>query len=229
MKKHSVLKWITVMAVIMVSLSGCNSGVDLTKEENDIIANYAAKVVVRATYVDYMYIPVIKDPDENRGDMPQEPVTDSEGNIIIPENDYTPLADYINMPNVKISYKGCVVSREYPVDTEALFVLEADPQRQLVVVEYDITNTGETELVYSTPEDAPVFRLVVNDSTKIRSFKNILLNDFGNMDSFTVAPGETKTAIIVFQVEDDDAASLSKVEVQYGSEHRFISLPTEKR
>ena len=229
MKKQSILKWVITMAAVMISLSGCNSGVSLTKEENDIIANYAAKVVVKTTYVDYTYIPVIREPDYSAEDYPQEPATDPEGNIITVENDYAPLADYVDMENVKISYKGCVVGNEYPVDGDALFVLEADTGRQLVVVEYDITNTGESELVYSTPEEKPVFRLVVGNDMKVRSFKNILLNDFSSMDSFTIAPGETRTAVIVFQVQADRADTLSKVEVQYGTEHQFISLPVEER
>lgn len=215
------------MAVMAVLLTGCSQAVDLTVEEKDIIANYAARVIVRATQRDYTYTPDIQQAVYDPSVYESE--TDENGNVIAIPHDYSELADYLGMEGVMISYKGCSVSKEYPQGEDALFVLNADEGRQLVVVEYEVTNVGDKELVYSTPEDMPVFRLIVNENTKIRSFKNILVNDFSNMNSFIIAPGETKTAIIVFDVDETQTDSMNYIEVQYGAEGKYISLPVEIR
>lgn len=216
-----------LMALTAVFLTGCSQAVDLTLEEKNIIANYAARVIVKTTQRDYTYTPDIQQVVYNPGVYESE--TDENGNVIAAPHDYSELADYLGMENVMISYKGCSVSKEYPQGEDVLFVLDADEGRRLVVVEYEVTNAGDAELVYSTPEDMPIFRLVVDENTKIRSFKNILVNDFSNMNSFTIAPGETKTAIIVFDLDETQADSLSYIEVQYGAEGRYISLPVEIR
>lgn len=65
--------------------TGCSKGIDINNEQNDIIANYAARLVVRTTKVNYLYTPDIKDTQPGSADDGydnEETQTDSQGNTI---------------------------------------------------------------------------------------------------------------------------------------------------
>lgn len=229
MRKFLIYRLAAVTALCSVLMTGCSKRIDITNEQNDIIANYAARLVVKATKVDYLYIPDIKeaqtDADEN-GEETQETQTDAEGNVIAAGHDYSTLSEYLDMNGIEISYKGYVLGTEYPNDDEALFVIEAEPGKQLLAVEYNLTNVTDGDITYSAPEERPVFSLKTG-SKRVMSFRTLLLNDLSNMKDFLIGAGQTKTAVIVFRIDADDVENLSSIEVRYGE--GGSSLPTEKR
>lgn len=227
MKRKSIYRLFAAAAFCTVFMSGCSQGVELTTEQNNIIANYAARVIVKATHVDYTYIPDIKEPVPQETAGPEDTRTPEE---IKNENtkEYNNFAQTLDMGRLVITYKDTVISDEYPVDESALFVLPAEKGHKLVVIEFNLYNPTEESISYSTGDDATIFRLVVDDKTSVRSFKNILTNDFSNMKDFTVGPGESTTAIIVFQVEEDAAAKLNKIKVQYNRNGAYKDLPLDK-
>ena len=61
MKKNSLRSVAVLSAMCAVFATGCSKGIDINNEQNDIIANYAARIVVRTTKVNYLYTPDIKD------------------------------------------------------------------------------------------------------------------------------------------------------------------------
>lgn len=212
--------------LIVLSLTGCSQGVNLTTEQNDMIANYAARVVIRMTEKNYIYVPniVVPEPEE-----PTTPVDTRTPEEIAADNaaKYEELAQTIDMGELVISYKDSVIADEYPLDDDALFVLPAESGYKLVVVEYNLYNPGTEPVSYTTGEEIPLFRLVIDDKTSVRSFKNILTNDFANLKNFTIGPGETTTAIVVFQIEDAQAAKLTDIVVQYNNNGLYKKLPSE--
>ena len=214
MKKYLTRSMAAMSAMCVLLMTGCSKGIDINNEQNEIIANYAARLVVKAAKVDYTYIPDIKEPD-------------ADGNIIAAEHDYSPLSDYLGLDGVEITYKDCIVGDEYPNDDSSLFVVEAEPGKKLVAVEYSLTNNTDSDIVYSIPQDGLVFRLKVNGSKNVMSFKTLLLNDFSNMKNYTIGAGQTNTAVIVFQLDSEDADSLSTVEVRYGAGGSY--LPKEPK
>ena len=186
MKKNSLRSVAVLSAMCAIFATGCSKGIDINNEQNDIIANYAARIVVRTTKVNYLYTPDIKDTQPGQADDGydnEETQTDSQGNTIAVKKDYTLLSDYMKMKGIDITY--------------------------------------------SVSQDTPVFSLKVDSSKSVMSFKTLLLNDFSNMKDFKLAAGETKTAVIVFQIDADDAEALSKIQVRYGN--GGSSLPTEPR
>ena len=225
MRQRSIYSLALSAVLCAVLATGCSKGVDLTTEQNNAIANYAARLIVKTTRVDYTYIPDIKDIDDTV-DADGETETDENGNVIAPIHDYSVLAEYMNMEGIEITYKDCVIGKEYPDDGETLFVIEAEPGNDLVAVEYNLTNITDSDITYSVADESPVFRLRTGSST-VMSFKNLLRNDFSNMKNFTIGAGETVTAVVVFEVDEDDASGIKEVEVLYGS--GGSSLPKEHR
>ena len=55
MKKNSLRSVAVLSAMCAVFATGCSKGIDINNEQNDIIANYAARLVVRTTKVNYLY------------------------------------------------------------------------------------------------------------------------------------------------------------------------------
>ena len=227
MKRKTICRLFAAVAFCAVFMTGCSQGVELTTEQNDIIANYAARLIVRATYVDYTYIPDIKDSVAQDTTEPEDTRPSEE---IAAENEekYEEFAKSFDMGGLVVSYKDTIISDEYPVDENALFVLPAENGNKLVVVEFNMYNPTSESISYTTGDDVPIFRLVLDEKTTIRSFKNILPNDFSNMKDFTIGPGENSTGIIVFQVEENVAAGLNKVKVQYNKNGTYKELPLDK-
>ena len=128
MKKYLTRSMAAMSAMCVLLMTGCSKGIDINNEQNEIIANYAARLVVKAAKVDYTYIPDIKEPDADisNDDIIDETQTDADGNIIAAEHDYSPLSDYLGLDGVEITYKDCIVGDEYPNDDSSLFVVEAN-------------------------------------------------------------------------------------------------------
>ena len=226
MRQRSIYSLAVSALLCTVLATGCSKGIDLTTEQNNAIANYAARLIVKTTRVDYTYIPDIKDVDYTQETDSSETETDENGNVIVPTHDYSVLSEYMNMEGIEIIYKDCVIGKEYPDDGAALFVIEAEPGSTIVAVEYNLTNITDSDITYSVPGDAPVFRLRVGDHT-VKSFKNLLKNDFSNMKNFVIGAGQTVTAVVVFEVGESEAADINSVEVLYGN--GGSSLPKENR
>ncbi len=214
--------------LIVLSLTGCSQSINLTAEQNDMIANYAAKVVLKMTDKDYIYIPNIVIPEPEEPTTPVDTRTPEEIEAAY-KAEYEKLSQVLDMDELEISYKDCVIADEYPLDENALFVLPVEAGKKLVVVEYNLYNPGTEAFVYTTGEEIPLFRLIVDDKTSVRSFKNILSNDFANMKNFTIEPGETVTAIVVFQIEEVQASKLSNIVVQYNNNGLYVKLPSESK
>ena len=225
MRKHSIYSLALSAVLCTVLATGCSKGVELTAEQNNAIANYAARLIVKTTRVDYTYIPDIKDVDDTMN-VDDETETDENGNVIAQTHDYSVLAEYMDMEGIEITYKDCIIGKEYPDDGATLFVVEAEPGNQLVAVEYNFTNITADDITYSISGDEPVFRLKTGSRT-IMSFKNLLKNDLSNLKNFTIGAGQTVTAVVVFEVTEDVAADIKDIEVLYGN--GGSSLPKERR
>lgn len=140
------------------------------------------------------------------------------------------MASVIGMEYVKITYVDSVICDEFPLDEDAYFVLNSEKGKRLVVVTYRIFNASPEDLVYSSPssEEAIPFRIVVDESHKIRSFKNILRNDIGNLHNFTIPTNDSREIIIVFHLTDDEIAMLNDITVQYMMDEKYITLPSKE-
>lgn len=227
MKRKIFYRILSVACFCVAFMTGCSQGVNLTTEQNDIIANYAARLIVRATYVDYTYIPDIKDSFVSDTTEPED-TRPSDEIAVENEEKYEEFVKTYDMGGLIVSYKDTIISNEYPVDENALFVLPAENGHKLVVIEFNMYNPTDKSISYTTGDDVPIFRLVLDEKTTIRSFKNILPNDFSNMKDFTIEPGENSTAIIVFQVGEDAVAKLNRIKVQYSKNGKYTDLPINK-
>ena len=220
---------IGMLCVIVFGLmvTGCTKSIELTTEQNGMIANYIAHTVVKITRRDYTYVPEIKEGsiwDEFETES-SEPETDENGNIV--KHDYSGLEQFLGMDNIEISYKGCTITDEYSNDN--LFYWTADPGKKLIIIEYNLHNFGEEEINYSVPFETVMFKLVLSNDKRIISHENLLKNNIVSMKNFAIKPNEDRTGIIGFMVDENDLQYFINVNLQYGRDNNYFELPTEVR
>lgn len=122
MKKYLTRSMAAMSAMCVLLMTGCSKEIDINNEQNEIIANYAARLVVKAAKVDYTYIPDIRSRMLTYRMMilSMKQQTDADGNIIAAEHDYSPLSDYLGLDGVEITYKDCIVGDELSYEDSSL-------------------------------------------------------------------------------------------------------------
>ena len=269
MKKKSLLGIILISTAL---LSGCASVPELSSEQNDMLANYLANVVVVATHKDFLYEPTIlhdsnieiedvtKQDSENESEEDTTGGSDTASNgtqssdgtgngstgnggngtssntgtgsgnqepAMSEEEMMQEFSEALGMENVRLTYLNNVICDEYPLDETAIFVLPAESNHKLLVVEFEVYNKGPYNLEYSSPEEIIHIRIKINDKTKERSFKNILPQDIANIKNWVIEPGFAKRFVVIFHLTDDEVANLNDVSIQYKIDDEYKTLPSK--
>lgn len=267
MKKQ--LLWI--MAACSVFFTGCTQVIDLTEEEEDIIAEYAAGQLVYQYKIskglielepptepteavtepesstqeettaapdqqEVETIPPIVKREETETTAPEggtteptqatEPANPTEpngstkpnGDIHTSDNigstvGMASLMEALQVKGVELSVLGYTVEDRYPTEAYALSV-EADAGHKLLVVEYDVWNSEDTDAVMEINPDNAIVRATINGTEQINVYKTILKSDLYNMNGVQFAPGEAKVGVLIFRISDEMAENITSVQVK---------------
>lgn len=273
MKKQ--LLWI--MAACSVFFTGCTQVIDLTEEEEDIIAEYAAGQLVYQYKISKGLIelepptepteavtepesptqeettaapdqqevetipPIVKreetettapeggtteptqatepaNPTEPNGSTEPNSPTEPNGDIHTSDNigstvGMASLMEALQVKGVELSVLGYTVEDRYPTEAYALSV-EADAGHKLLVVEYDVWNSEDTDAVMEINPDNAVVKATINGTEQIHIYKTILKSDLYNMNGVQFAPGEAKVGVLIFRISDEMAESITSVQVK---------------
>lgn len=129
---------------------------------------------------------------------------------------YTDIDEFFSMDGVEISYAGYVVCDSYPTDLEEndwQGVARAGAGNKLIAFSYTVTNlTGEDLTVDMAGRRARFNFRIKSDAGDVSksSLATMLLSDMSIFRE-TLVPGETKTAVLVVEVTQDIASSLSGI------------------
>lgn len=143
-------------------LSGCGSSkVELTNEQNDMIAEYIAGALLRydMRYEEelvYTFDEEIEDPEAaERPETPapvetEVPPVETEapgqsGETTAPEVTYSGLNDVMKLDGLEVAYKGGGFYNSYPEENSDYFVIEPGVSNQLLVAEFELSNTSAEE------------------------------------------------------------------------------------
>lgn len=248
MKKY--ILWI--LAVCAVSLSACTKVIDLTEEQEDIIAEYAAGELVFQYKVSKGIIepeqetmtgqsnPVEEEqPEETTAAQQQEEtipqiakndgneaaengegtVTDnSPGDIQTSSNTGSNvgmdnLMEVLQVSGVELSVLGYSVEDRYPTEAYALSV-EAEEGHKLLVVEYDVWNSEDTDAVMEIHTENAVIKATLNGTDSVNVLTTLLKSDLQNMNGTQFAPGEAKVGVFLFHISDETAENITSVQVK---------------
>lgn len=211
---------------VTIMLTGCTSVYNLTSEDSDVIAEYAAGVLSNyskenksKTIQLKAYLAQQETQTEAATEAPSQPHSSIE--VIDPngtDNSGTKssweslnMASMFGMENVDIECVGYELTDAYPKDEYALSV-QATDGHTLVVVEYKITNTASQDIVLNVTDSVSI-RALINGSTYVKQYATLLNDDITNMNGKQIAAGETIDGVLIFNVKDSKAENIESLDV----------------
>ena len=235
--------------VLSVTLTGC--GVELSEEENRVIAEYAADLLLKYDR-DYTSS-LVEEEVPATEQTTQAPSTDSttEGTTEEPSTqppqessstespaseDTTGSSDaageidigkIVGLEGISITYNQCMSLDRYPsVDQDGAFIyLEADPGYQLVVIKFDIANITAQDIAVDLLNTDINYKLVYNQTKAASPMLTILMDDLGTYES-VVPAGNEQSAVLVFQISKDLISQIQSLDIRvtYKNEESVIHI-----
>lgn len=209
---------VLILIVFLSSLTGCGNIVNLSEEEQDVVAEYAAQAVLKhdKNYKSKLE-KVTSAKTETSAEISGETETASDEKII-KENvsddheDETEVSysDAFGFSPVSIAYTGFEICESYPAEGDMTFRLNAAENTHLLVLKFNVSNnTGSPKDVNMMSAGIHI-KLDVNEESKYSALVTLLLNGL-NTYSGTLADGENKELVLVFQVPYEDENSISEL------------------
>lgn len=235
--------------VLSVTLTGC--GVELSEEENRVIAEYAADLLLKYDR-DYTSS-LVEEEVPATEQTTQAPSTDSTTEVTTEEPSTQPpqessstespasedttgssdaageidIGKIVGMENISITYNQCMFLDRYPsIDQDGAFIyLEADPGYQLVVVKFDIANTAEQDIAVDLLNTDIDYKLVYNKTKAASPMLTILMDDLGTYEN-VVPAGNEQAAVLVFQISKDLISQIQSLDIRvtYKNEESVIHI-----
>ena len=217
-------------ACTLALLAGCYEPLDITDSEMDMVAEYAAGVLVKhgTNATDSLldreeqeeafaklatptprptFKPVMEDKDPVQGEDTTEKVTPTAKPTAtpVPDNSEITMQDLTALMGKKdffFRYTGYETTLLYQ-GTGDLFAA-AGEGKQLVVLEFEVTNRSDSgaTLVLNKGASKEFVYTLRGDGKVIRPSLTLLEEDFYTSYEKSYKPGETKTCVLVFECEE---------------------------
>jgi len=118
------------------------------------------------------------------------------------------LSTALKLGNVKASYIGYEVSRDYVA--ENIFSMTADPGKVFFTVKIRLTNTGSEKANIDLLASRPSFGLLINGEREAVAMTTVLLDDLGTYQG-SIAPNASVDTVVIFSVSEDIESRLNSV------------------
>lgn len=223
-----------LLCTTILCLTGCGM-MSLTTKESDMIAEYAAYVLVKH---DKNYFPKLKDEVEEETtkvgwvtpNVPASVNQNGTGNTsTIGSTTETAeaissksMAEAMGVQGFDISYMSYEVMDKYE---DNYFPLRAEEGQKLLVCRFELTNQTGQESALNILEKQLSFRCSINGEKRVNSQLTMLLNDMSSLKE-TFAANETKEAVLLFQIPDTYEGAISSLQltIKNGEESNNYSL-----
>lgn len=218
--------WGVAIAATAVLCTGCAKVPDMTTEQNNAVAEYAASVLVsrsysyRARYVDDLE-PLTEPATENESE------TETEAPSIVPveesssagESETTAefnIAKDMGLDSVKVSYESYKIVDEYPDDPEALFSFEPQEGCKFLVVSLKVHNPTEETITLNNTSSDNIIKLTIGKK-RCNNYANLLTNDITRLKDVKIEPGADYESVVVFMVGDEILDEMTEFELSVNS------------
>lgn len=213
---------ITILAAFLCTGCGLTSDISLDEEQNDIVAEYAAGVMLKYSYKNEWNYTKVRNAMEGAGTHSTTSPTKS-GTTIHPTTSPTKapetttsaattdpmqiLSKGLGFNGATINYTKYYVGATYP-EKELVLAVAAPTGKKVVAVEFEISNDSSEPLVCNTKNTSATVKLLFN-GTEYQEYYTILSNDLINLDNISVAPKGKYTAVAVFMVPETAATQIT--------------------
>lgn len=116
---------------------------------------------------------------------------------------------------VMLVYAGEEVCESYPKDGNDYFSLDATEGKQLLVLHFQITNTGEEEQHVDILSLQPQIRITVNESLSRQALPTMLEDDLVFLEG-DIPAGDSREVILVVEVDQELAEDITAISLNVG-------------
>ena len=247
MKKRILLAGLSLM---LCMLTGCLEATPLNDEEMDVVAEYAASLLLKYDvryetplyYADEREVrltptptptpkPVYptKAPTPAENKTPSINVSKEESSAATPtpvpfynqEETTKQLTELISTDNISMSCDGYELM--YSVVSNNYFSLQAKEGMQYAVVSFTLYNDSNQDVVFDASDKGLVYAMDVNIATSFRASLSLLENDL-QYTAITVPASGTAEAVLVFEIYDKDINTLHLIVQDKDDNTMFVKL-----
>ncbi len=244
MGKKKTILGVCVAGVFL--FGGCGLNVpSLSEEEEDKIAEYAADLVLSrvedydSRLVDLSLYPETEMPNEEEtgkmdevADTPVIDNSDPEPDVDDSEiagsgqglTESGSLEEILLPEGVTLEYTGFDLVDSYPkMDENPVFILEAGSGKKILLLRFNMKNTGSSETYIDVASKMPVIRYELNGKDMISGQSSLLLDDLSTYVG-TLSAGENIPVVLVAEIDDNYMIKAIKVSATSGEQNIVESL-----
>lgn len=208
-------------------LTGCGSFPNLTDEEQDIIAEYAADLLIKYTanspnrLTDTTGV-VAQTPEPIEE---EKPVVEEEVVEEVPQNDaevldstsqemqeatstYATIADALLLQGVMVDYQEYSILDSYPDGGESYFSLDATSGSKLLVLRFNITNNSSESIALDFMESSTRFKVSLDGMGYKNTLATMLLDDLSTYVG-TIPAGGMEEVVLITEWKEEDLNNIS--------------------
>lgn len=229
-----IKKGIILAAAVMVAalLTGCgDSIIPLTENEESIVIQYSAGTLAKHNGFQQEGLTAVypeeeepkqdeeenqpeaeeeKEEQDNKPEKKEDKESDAQQEEELEQTEQITLTEAIGQPGVEFSYKDYSIVSGYSEGD--YFSIDAPAGSVFLVLNINITNTGDQTAECNLLAKQPKFTLSLNQGAKIENEVTMLSNDVstyvGNLEA-----GQTEAGILLFQVKEDMASQISSLQL----------------
>lgn len=240
-----------LVLILVFALCGCGNDIELDNQENDMIAEYVAGVMLKYSAKNISNYQELKrnehetesssqSHNQNQTDGQKDPTNGqntgdnqggshnnggSEGGIYAPVDDVIGvMAKDLGLEGMNVSYSKYSVGDSYSPD--GLFSVPANSGCKVFAFEFVIKNGTGSETVLNTTSSSVRFKLGIGGD-KITQSSTLLLNDMTNLKDVKIADGASYNAVVIFQVPSSHEQDVSDMNVYVYSSGKEIGTVPE--
>lgn len=245
---------IILMAAASLYLTACGSSFpEMTEEQNDQIVEYAAGLLLKYDKNNSNKLVSIPEEPETEAEEaegqdaqkkerqkketqsevssrlqedPQEEPDAGTGREM-PESQYASIEEFYGMQGVSVVYTGYELKDIYPdAETEEIFfAMKASSGNKLLVLGFDVENTGGEDCQLDMAALGAKFKVSVDGKTPRYALTTMLTDDFASYAG-AIPAGASQSLVLVSEVPEGDAAAIQNISLimKKGSEDAVISL-----
>ena len=240
---------VIITSAVMLSLTGCADVPDISKKQQDLIAEYSGGILLRYSdrydlrlvmndedgdgMEDDMKSPAPSEgPDSTAQSSPSptpgttdEPAASAEASEIPQETERPTVGvnEIYGISGLDFSYSSYETVKTYPKNSSDV-TMTADKDGALLVVNFNVKNTTKNDIKVDLTGRNINYELDVGGS-KIAPSISILDNGGLNYLMTTIKPGKTEKAVLIFNLDKTSVQTAEKqLEISEGDKLAIIKL-----
>lgn len=221
MKRIGKILTVSVMALVLCTACGVKSQIELTDEQNEMVAEYLSGLLLKHNlrYEDALIYASqeeeakttskssngakqTKDSDTTKKKNSDSQEKNSAESVVSADNGYAKLEDIYGSLGCKVSVSNAKLCSSYPENSDASYYpIDAPKGKKLLVVTFKVKNMGKARNISFTDSNV-TFRIDDGQGMTSQPLLTALTDDIQFFKS-DIGGGKWKQAVLVFEVPKD--------------------------